>query len=345
MKRILAPRVLHYTKRQLYWECTELTASETAPCGFTPWEYNLDTRMKRFTPFSIPMNVRNRFLKSGVTLSKEEHEKAVLREAFNIWSAAVQAYTAADLTYETDKFIAISAIARELRQYFKSRYLAGHWENCLIKGLGWRTMQDSTRQKQYRAPSWSWASIDGTALMAQWLRNDETPGLLADLVNVELDLATDDEFGEVKDGSLTLKCFLLELVLKFDADQPDSPIEFVLNVNNNGISMDESLDDTGDPDIWDYLKPRRLWCMPLYFNKYKEIESLLLEEVDPENRVFRRVGHLGFTHKRSPQPPGLCEELEKRFSLQRNGSDQSSKSDTGMKIAGKVPSLTEVKII
>ncbi|KAH8658328.1 hypothetical protein BX600DRAFT_514824 [Xylariales sp. PMI_506] len=41
------------------------------------------------------------------------------------------------------------------------RYLAGLWEDALPENLVWTTRRSARRSSQYRAPTWSWACLDG----------------------------------------------------------------------------------------------------------------------------------------------------------------------------------------
>ena len=86
----------------------------------------------------------------------------------------VNRYTAASLTFPSDKFIAISALARELHRTLgtiidpgkRVAYLAGLWTLFLENQLLWfsKCPQTTTRFSEtgdLTAPSWSWASLNG----------------------------------------------------------------------------------------------------------------------------------------------------------------------------------------
>ncbi|OTB00027.1 hypothetical protein M426DRAFT_245042 [Hypoxylon sp. CI-4A] len=96
-------------------------------------------------------------------------------------------YTVRQLTNPYDIFAAISGIAQLAQHSIKSRYLAGLWEDDMVRGLLWHTWfsfgakrpskpgvlinpaeaVEPKRPKDWdgnltvRAPSWSWASIQG----------------------------------------------------------------------------------------------------------------------------------------------------------------------------------------
>lgn len=137
-ERLLSPRILHFGGRQLYWECSELRACESHPCGFPP-----DTNWY-LVPFSL----------NAETNDVHEH-----------WSHLVESYSHTYLTHAKDKLPAIAGIAKRICEDRKLEYLAGHLGGSLPMSLCWRN-KDVGRglirhHASYRAPSWSWAAWDG----------------------------------------------------------------------------------------------------------------------------------------------------------------------------------------
>lgn len=85
---------------------------------------------------------------------------------YEAWQHIVEKYSARDLTVPGDKFPAISGIAAKIRKATHSEYLAGLWKSNLASDLLWAAAPlDITRPGYYkpetwRAPSFSWASLD-----------------------------------------------------------------------------------------------------------------------------------------------------------------------------------------
>jgi hypothetical protein len=86
------------------------------------------------------------------------------------WIGLIRQYSSATLTKAEDKLVAISGLAKEMQAILdigtdlKFTYLAGLWSPYLIQQLLWRRKEHYlVRPSQYRAPSWSWASVDGVA--------------------------------------------------------------------------------------------------------------------------------------------------------------------------------------
>jgi hypothetical protein len=81
----------------------------------------------------------------------------------DLWQRTVGKYSQRKFKDPTDKLPAIAGLAATFEKRIKSGYLAGLWMDNLAEGLLWMTIGPFTRsdrsaQKQYIAPSWSWAS-------------------------------------------------------------------------------------------------------------------------------------------------------------------------------------------
>jgi hypothetical protein len=74
------------------------------------------------------------------------------------WARLVEKYTWCELTYESDRLIAFSAIAKQFATMTNDEYLAGMWKGDLILRLDWTVRWRRSREpisSQYTAPSWS----------------------------------------------------------------------------------------------------------------------------------------------------------------------------------------------
>jgi len=90
----------------------------------------------------------------------------------------VKNYSSRHLSYPWDKLPALSALAQEFGRRLQStipglvpEYIAGLWKHDLPKALMWHTGRTGSkllpRPTSYRAPSWSWASVDGEICLFQ----------------------------------------------------------------------------------------------------------------------------------------------------------------------------------
>lgn len=126
----------------------------------------------------------------------------------DVWHELVWNYARRDLTLEKDKLPAISGLAKRLsiRSAREEKYIAGLWWSHLLCDLLWYNHLAfpadpnlSTRPASYRAPSWSWASLDCKYL--EWL--DVEPEVMeARISGYKLLYRSSDPFGEVQGGYL-----------------------------------------------------------------------------------------------------------------------------------------------
>jgi hypothetical protein len=80
----------------------------------------------------------------------------------------VPSYTQLRLTKEMDRLPALSAVAQRLEGILNDTYLCGHWRTDFEENLAWSSGTYGSNPpsrgrlpERYRAPSWSWASIEG----------------------------------------------------------------------------------------------------------------------------------------------------------------------------------------
>ena len=112
----------------------------------------------------------------GGTRNLLYHEQNVLRRVeftgkctirATEWFRIVEDYSGRKLTFDTDKFPALSGIAQIAagNRGFDDSYLAGLWKSQFSRGLCWRVECESVqRPRRNIGPSWSWASVSGRVL-------------------------------------------------------------------------------------------------------------------------------------------------------------------------------------
>lgn len=195
-ERVLAPRILQFAEGEVFWECYSLRACESFPQGI-PDKFGV-------TSFK-PSQDTQPFSKS---LLRPYRTPELLQ--YRLWEEYVREYTKGKLTNPTkDKLVAISGLARKIGP--PEDYLAGLWKPILAHQLFWRAEKNCTRQKEWRAPSWSWASIDGPVLLdipaeQQIERVDK---VLFDVLQAHVSPISTDSFELIQNGVLHLKASLL----------------------------------------------------------------------------------------------------------------------------------------
>jgi hypothetical protein len=121
-------------------------------------------------------------------------------------------YSDASFTYETDKLVAISGIARAMQGVIGDRYVAGIWQSQLPSQLFWDVNAlGTTSSKEYVAPSWSWASVNAGVCLCPATSWNMT-GIR--ILNCHVALAGDDLFGQLTGGHITAEGLIAPLLIK-----------------------------------------------------------------------------------------------------------------------------------
>jgi hypothetical protein len=205
-ERILSPRIIHFAHDQVHWECRESILSEA---GGPPYGEVLDSSgeesfhtgwLGRVSEDLLPKSEAER-----VALETKRSENG--RSEYETWYGVIQVYSQRRLTNEDDKLPALSGIAHAYSLRHDSEYLAGLWLGGIATGLLWfnATTDPLRRPARYRAPSWSWASLDGPidffSISAGTILDDTV-----EIYDVDARIETQglDPFGRVKYGELRL---------------------------------------------------------------------------------------------------------------------------------------------
>ncbi|KAI9666296.1 MAG: hypothetical protein M1821_004231 [Bathelium mastoideum] len=217
-ERLLSPRVLHFGKKQVFWECREQNACELHPetvycygdLRRTDDEDDVEVEAKPAKD-EKPHLWKQLLNAPDRQLCHENAKDKDLEQLFLDWNSVIRFYASCSLTVPSDKLAAVSGLANDmkralntLRPYQSHRYFAGLWEDKLLDGTIWRVLSPAKRTKDYRAPSWSWASIDGVLEFRSDAR-DETKAIeLATVREARTRYWGNLETGEIKGGFLKL---------------------------------------------------------------------------------------------------------------------------------------------
>ncbi|EIW59567.1 HET-domain-containing protein [Trametes versicolor FP-101664 SS1] len=153
---LLSPRALIFAPSTLLFRCLTADAAGVGSSGYSI-EHDLRIPTSLFLPRTAPAAEPN---------SKEWEEMC------EAWMNVVWDYTRRTASEESDKLVACAAVAEQFHFVLGSEYLAGLWRSdTLLIRLLWKADKSTaaslgcrhTRPTAYRAPSWSWAAIDGPA--------------------------------------------------------------------------------------------------------------------------------------------------------------------------------------
>jgi hypothetical protein len=131
------------------------------------------------------------------------------------WLEILRRYSSRNLTKPSDKLPALSGLAHEYQMRWGDEYLAGLWREHLWKGLLWRrneqyTIPEPKRPLEYRAPSWSWASMDGRIHFDTHLEGSMS---LVDIKSASTILSGQDPMGQVSSGIIELTGVVVKMNL------------------------------------------------------------------------------------------------------------------------------------
>ena len=282
-ERILAPRVLHFGQRQLYWECQDFDACETYVNG-----------VPKFV--SGESNWPNPFKTGGfnteLSLSQPPTaQQRTINKILSSWREIVNVYAECQLTVAGDKLIAISGLAKSVQQSLGGvEYFAGLWKVSLLADLSWGTyLKRGIRPADYRAPSWSWASLDGPVL--DWGHRgkdrDFSPELdVASVLEVSVQPRTSDPTGQIDGGLIRLQSNLMTLgefnIYQTRDSTPPAQI--------NGVQLHRIHGGRIDIDV----KGEQIHVLPLRWlnSKRQKLDCLLLQPTGLKKGQFKRYGRL-----------------------------------------------------
>ncbi|KAB5542493.1 heterokaryon incompatibility protein-domain-containing protein [Coniochaeta sp. 2T2.1] len=165
-ERILAPRVLHCGPEELSWECREATCCQCIPFPKPSWAHFSKRDFVHEPPPRTAIPNPPSQPRHGLALAQSASHSADFEKS---WYRVVEEYTQLHLTHEKDIFPALAGLANVVQSRTNWTYLAGLWREILPRALLWHarttnagssTKRWPNRPRSWRAPTWSWASVD-----------------------------------------------------------------------------------------------------------------------------------------------------------------------------------------
>ncbi|KAI9147143.1 hypothetical protein HJFPF1_13175 [Paramyrothecium foliicola] len=272
-ERLLAPRVVHFTRSELHFE--DISPHALCECG-------METSWPR----------------------KETHHRSLaitdLAEVRNHWHEIVGQFSTLNLTYYSDYLPALAGIARQYgtaHQGLLGRYVAGLWEKSLVYDLLWYVGDgyNSQRPGVCNAPTWSWASTTaGTGGMLRYSRSTKD----LEVVSSHVQLAGPDEYGPIDAAKITVRGYLIPGSWKWAADKAGNErIHFCsgLGLQTHYIHLDYNFSIPGNSRY--ISEAETLYCLKTGFVGDGCHVCLILRSVKEDQSTFERVGLLIETPK------------------------------------------------
>jgi hypothetical protein len=154
-ERSLSARLVHFCRNKLYFECRSTLKSEE----------NEPERAEALSLFRMWLGDKNQQDKkhhSSTSASPLGTDPISAVNLYGWWRRMVVEYSFRNLTHSSDKLRAIQSLAAEMASSVDDEYIqfAGMWKRNLNRELLWYVERGTRVRPPYRAPSWSWASLD-----------------------------------------------------------------------------------------------------------------------------------------------------------------------------------------
>ncbi len=130
-ERLLSPRVLHFSRHELVFECNGgcICECEAIDNSYI-WHKKMWNKMR-----------------TGADTAQRT------------WAQILMAYTKLNITNPSDRLPALAGIVGRIKQKRTGRYVAGLWEETIVSDLLWHVATSRPKPSTRYAPSWSWASV------------------------------------------------------------------------------------------------------------------------------------------------------------------------------------------
>ncbi|PQE09646.1 HET domain-containing protein [Rutstroemia sp. NJR-2017a WRK4] len=268
--------------------------------GWTLQEHILSPRLLIYGVHGLRFNCReviqhdDEEAATGSLSSGNNQKLSLLRDipsnseiARNTWARTLVEYSGRTLSHPGDRLLAISGVAKYYSEILNDRYLAGIWLRDLPAALMWENISTQfQRPLGNRAPSWSWAAIDG-AVENFKLSVPVDPYLSVISHDIQL-IEPAAPFGDVSSGHLTLKGFLREAswngIALVSSSFPSR--EYMTSTVSDAIESELTKDGSV------FIK---VWCLQIHpFDESRHMgpSGLILARV--YGQTFRRLGIFSF---------------------------------------------------
>jgi hypothetical protein len=198
------------------WECAEQVITED---GYTEnYKACEEISLERIADglesvFKSPMMKTGPY--NGTKRSYNATRAWSFNSAWQVWFRLVEEYTSRNMTFQSDKLPALSGVISALQNLTGDTCLAGIWKSWLLQGLLWRIQEPDwdvyvffpkkpQRAKPWRAPSWSFASVEGVILYTL-LDNDPGGKIYAELQECRVNPVGKNPLGELGSGFARIK--------------------------------------------------------------------------------------------------------------------------------------------
>ena len=210
-------------------------------------------------------------------------------------NAIIEDYSSRHVTRDSDRLPALSGVAHEFQRARGVHYLAGLWRKDLPRAL-YQSKEYAKgpclKPVQYRAPSWSWAAIDGRVTQVL----ESSCSIEADIIHVSVESKGLDPIGEVTGGILVICGALRRGLLSkqrerslYSQDQSVTLYDFSLLCLNGDVIHDTIY--TFVPDTSDFsASTTTLWFLFITPQVGLALLPVSFSHPQKSTNTFERVG-------------------------------------------------------
>ncbi|CAN9252321.1 unnamed protein product [Alternaria alternata] len=255
-----------------------------------------------------PMDKTSSRILSQVTRFKASQISS--RELYQCWDSLMNEYGKRSVTFDKDRLPAIAGLARIVGEALQDQYLAGLWKGDLLESLLW----DSTgamlsrglevhlqniRQRNYVAPSWSWAACPVVTSQRSTGKYLQRIIKEATIVDAGVDTDSEDPYGRISGGFLRIRGKLVAMPTWLPDNQGDKWSNFWLHKVPGGRLISDYLNISTDWLHKDTEQGLDLLIVMLLLRNEPDDETgipysraLLLHPADAPKQYYR-VGTIG----------------------------------------------------
>ncbi|ROW05692.1 hypothetical protein VMCG_05233 [Cytospora schulzeri] len=265
---LLSPRVLHINDMTL-WDCFEGYGNE------------LEHRQMTINPLCRAPNLL------GTDMS---------------WYDIVEEFTRRKITNKTDRLPALAGLAEKYRRATKKEYIAGMWLEDLPTTLLWyssrvRSLESLTA---YRAPSWSWASLEGSVvfdLACRWPR--EMFKHKTSVISVHCEYYPPGTISTVTSGWIDL-----EGPIALVTGRRGKGLKIV-PINGNPVEYGDMLRDQYTTCSEEDIAQSKIYLLKIVEDRTQHMmTALILQKVEEHSSGKDTFQRLGVAHRYNARPDG-----------------------------------------
>lgn len=170
------------------------------------------------------------------------------------------------------------------------QYFAGLWKGDLVEGLLWNTQgkPPTKAPSQYRAPSWSWAAMNGPIVPGSMMEIRSGTKFSFEILEAGVDVLGHDPMGHVSGGRLKVSGLMKQLTSVVECEGDDrwfyaNRAPFPYDLMCEDVKICEGRLDLDDISV---LRGE-LWYLDFHTTRPS---GLVLERISATSDEFRRVG-------------------------------------------------------